>query len=127
MTKQRSKKQRQRQTDAQFSVRLSPEALAYFQDMHHAYAEWAGAGAHSNYANLEGFLSALLEGYPTLCMKYDDALESIERQGDDLKYLAAKLAEAGGEIFRVIPVDEARRRMAAGGGGMAPAGGGLPN
>ena len=126
MTKQRSKTKRP-QTDAQFSVRLSPEALAYFQDMHHAYAEWAGAGAHSNYANLEGFLSALLEGYPTLCMKYDDALESIERQGADLKFLAAKLAEAGGDEYRVVSVDEVRRRMAAGGGMAAPKGGGLPN
>ena len=64
LTKQRSKRPRQK-TDAQFTVRLSPEARAYFEDMHHAHAEWAGAGAHSKtYAKLRGFLERAARGLP---------------------------------------------------------------
>ena len=129
LAKQRSKKQRQRQTDAQFTVRLSPERLAYFQEMHAEHSKWSVAQhSHPGFASLEAFLSDVLESYVSLCAQYEDALDSIERQGVDLKFLAAKLAEAGGEQYRVVSVDEVRRCMAAGGGGMAPAGGGeLPN
>lgn len=120
--KQRSKRQ--------VTVRLSPEAIAYFKDMHAQHSEWAVAHSRPGYASLGAFLSDVLEGYPTLCAGCDDALESIERQGADLRFLTEALKAAGGETYEVVSVDEARRRAAAS-GGMAPpkggGGGGLPN
>ena len=117
MTKQRSKTKRP-QTDAQVTVRLAPELLAYFKDMHVQHSAWAAAHSRPGFASLRAFLGDVLEGYPTLCAGYDEALESIERQGADLLFLTSALKAAGGESFEVVSVDEARRRMAATGGGL---------
>ena len=109
--KQRSKRQ--------VTIRLSPEMLAYFKNLHVQHSDWAAANSQPGFASLGDFLGDVLDGYPALCAAYDEALESIKRQGADLVFLAAALKAAGGEEYQVVSIDEARLRMAA------PKGGGL--
>ena len=70
---------KQRKTDAQLTVRLSPEILAHFKRIHDVHSDWAAANSHPSFASLEDFLSNVLEAYPILCQKHEEALDAIER------------------------------------------------
>ena len=85
-----------------------PKMLAHFKNLHVQHSDWAAANSQPGFASLGDFLGDVLDGYPALCAAYDEALESIKRQGADLVFLAAALKAAGGEEYQVVSIDEAR-------------------
>ena len=102
MGKQRKQKQR-RKYEQQFTVRMDGELAAWFEDQ----ARVCG------YSGLPEFLQKAVDGFPSLAACYAQAMESVERQGRDLRFLADQLEAAGGPVYEVIDEDELRRREAA--------------